>query len=161
MRRSEGLRGDTIAKHRAIRRDGKDGMSLSRTLFGSQFIAFCDMLRLHGFFQFNSRPLLHGKVGPCLHPFWVRALTGCPQAPGDPWDPLVISTLPPAHPSPGASSGLSPSRGPAGASSLSAFAFKKGLIIHPSPPTPRDALKGSIQHQTQHPYSFPIPWFPA
>ena len=44
---------------------------------------------------------------------------------------------------------------------LSAFAFKKGLIIHPSPPTPRDALKGSIQHQTQHPYSFPIPWFPA
>ena len=90
--------------------------------------------------------------------------TGLPQGHWDPGypPPPVISTL--SLPAPLLSRVHSQScllSGVQQVPPLSAFAFKKGLIIRPSPPTPWDALKGSIQHQTQHPCSFPIPWFPV
>ena len=153
------------AGHWTIRKDGEDGMSLSRdTSRGSQFIAFQTCLGFHGA---SSVPLQAsppwGRLAPCLHPFWVRRhLLGCLRATGTlEFPPSRLHSVPPAPPQ----SQVHPQGcllpGVQQVPPLSAFAFKKGLIIRPSPPTPWDALKGSIQHQTQHPCSFPIPWFPA
>ena len=50
--------------------------------------------------QFQSRPLLHGKVGSMpASLLGQKTPTGLPQGHWDPGTPLVISTLPPAHPS--------------------------------------------------------------
>ena len=116
-----------------------------------------------GLLQFHFRPLLHGEgwLYACL-PSGSEDTYWTASGPLGPWNaPSQLQSVPPSPatipvhlqgwPLPGVLQGPP----------LSAFAFKKGLIIHPSLPTPWDALKGSIQHQTQHPCSFPIPWFPA
>ena len=90
--------------------------------------------------------------------------TGLPQGHWDPGIPPVISTLPP-HPTPvlGASSGLSPLRGSAGASSFSSSPSKGAghlSILTPSLGCP-ERLYISIRHSILVPSQSVLPSFEA
>ena len=91
--------------------------------------------------QFQSRPLLHGKVGSMpASLLGQKTPTGLPQGPRDPRIPPVISTLPHPHPSPGCILRVTPSQGNCRGLLFQLLPLKRG--DHPSIPTPSlDALK--------------------
>ena len=98
--------------------------------------------------QFQSWPLLHGKVGSIpASLLGQKTSTGLPQGPRDPRIPPVISTLPHPHPSPGCILRVTPSQGNCRGLLFQLLPLKRG--DHPSIPT--HSLGCIHQPQTQHP----------
>ena len=102
-----------------------------------------------------------GRLAPCLHPFWVRGpLLGCLRAPGTLGFPPVISTLPPAHSSPGCILRVVPSQGSSRGLLFQLLPLKTG--DHPSISTPSlDALKHYTSASDTASFFLSNPFFPA
>ena len=111
--------------------------------------------------QFQSWPLLHGKVGSIpASLLGQKTLTGLPQGPRDPRIPPVISTLPHPHPSPGCILRVTPSQGSCRGLLFQLLYLKRG--DHPSIPTPSlDALKDYTSASDTASMFISNPFFPA